>query len=172
MKTINLLVPALVALAVVGCSPSATTTDQKSLTDSTNLVTVNQTDTSLTAKISLPQTVAEASPVEMTFTVYNKTDSTRTFCKWHTPFEPLMSKYLDIKNVNGEEAIYQGPMAKRMMPPPADSYVSVKPGDSLAVKVDLRNAYNIKGTGKFTVRYNAENISGLKATDSVSFTIK
>jgi len=172
MNTIKLLTPALLLLSIAACSPSTTTTDQSSTTDSTSVPTVNQADTVLTAKLTVPQSIAEANPIELTFTVYNKTDRDRTFCKWHTPFEPLMSKYLDIINANGEEANYQGPMAKRIMPPPAVSYITLKPGDSLSVKTDLRTAYNIKGTGKFMVSYNSSNISGLKVADSTSFTIK
>ena len=171
MNKIKLIAPALLVLSMAACSPS-TTTEQSTTTDSTTVAPASQADTALTAKLAVPQNVVEASPIELTFTVYNKTDSARTFCKWHTPFEPLMSKYLDITNVNGEEANYQGPMAKRMMPPPADSYMILKPGDSVSVKTDLRQAYNIKGTGKFVVKYNSENISGLKVTDSLVFTIK
>ncbi|HEY0176199.1 MAG TPA: protease [Pedobacter sp.] len=105
--------------------------------------------------------------VKLKFTVYNQADSVQHFCKWHTPFEPLMSKYLEIKDENGEEAAYQGPMAKRMMPPPADSYLKVNPGDSLSVDVDVSKGYAIKKAGKYTISYTGQNMSGLIVKDSV-----
>ena len=171
MKKITYILPALFLVAVAACSPSTSNTTDTT-TDTTAVATNTVADTSLTAKLTIQQTLVLGSPIEMTFTVYNKTDSSRTFCKWHTPFEPLMSKYLDITSTTGEEVAYKGPMAKRMMPPPADSYVSVKPGDSLSVNVDLLKAYDLKAAGTYTIKYNAEGISGIKAADSVTFIIK
>lgn len=107
--------------------------------------------------------------VLMKFTVYNTADTVQQFCKWHTPFEPLMSKYLDVTSTGGEEANYQGPMAKRVMPPPADSYVKVNPGESLSVEVDVLKAYAITTPAKYTVHYNSKDISGLAVKDSVEF---
>jgi hypothetical protein len=107
--------------------------------------------------------------VALKFTVHNTADTVQQFCKWHTPFEPLMSKYLDVTSTGGEEANYQGPMAKRVMPPPADSYVKVNPGDSLSVEVDVLKAYSITTPAKYTVRYNSKDISGLTVKDSVEF---
>ncbi|MDP9076395.1 MAG: protease, partial [Bacteroidota bacterium] len=96
----------------------------------------------------------------------------KKFLKWQTPFEPLMSKYLDIKNERGEEVAYKGPMAKRMMPPPAAAYQSLNPKDSLAVKVDVLKGYALTQTGKYTVTYTSENVSGLKVRQSVTFIYK
>jgi hypothetical protein len=107
----------------------------------------------------------------MTFTVYNPTDSVMKFCKWHTPFEPLMSKYLDIVSDTDGEVNYLGPMAKRIMPPPADSYLSVSPSDSILVKVDLKKGYDLTKPGTYTIKYNSGGISGLVVHDSVIFTI-
>jgi hypothetical protein len=171
MKKIILALPTLLLLAIAACSPSATPTNEKGTADTIALSPNAQADTSLTAKLAVPQIIGTGVPIEMTFTVYNKTDSVRTFCKWHTPFEPLMSKYLDI-TMDGKEVPYKGPMAKRMMPPPASSYLSVKPGDSLSVKVDLMKAYDIKSSGFYKIKYNSETISGLKVTDSVSINLR
>lgn len=103
------------------------------------------------------------------FTVFNRTDRVQQFCKWHTPFEPLMSKYLNVIDEHGEEMPYHGAMAKRIMPPPADSYIKVKSKDILSVDVDLLKAFEIKKTGKYTITYVGENMSGLVVKDSVSF---
>lgn len=113
--------------------------------------------------------VNSGDPVNLKFTVYNHTDSIKQFCKWHTPFEPLMSKYLAVKDENGVEVAYQGPMAKRIMPPPADSYLKLNAGDSLSIDVDLLKAYAIKKAGRYSVVYTGQNMSGLVIKDSVAF---
>ena len=127
------------------------------------------TATPLHAKMSIAPNIGASEPLTMRFTVYNDADTVQQFCKWHTPFEPLLSKYLDIFNANGEEANYQGAMAKRIMPPPADSYIKVQPKDSLFVLVDLANGYNITKPSTYTIKYNAQNMSGLVVRDSVTF---
>jgi hypothetical protein len=80
-----------------------------------------------------------------------------------------MSKYLDIRNDQGGEVSYRGIMAKRIMPPPAGSYIEIKPGDSLSTLVNVSKQYPLERVGKYTLRYNAQDISGVVATDSVSF---
>ncbi|RZL50332.1 MAG: protease [Pedobacter sp.] len=167
MNTYKIILPALLVVAVAACSP---TTQNK--TEVTTADTVkNQVDTALITKISVPASARLGSPIELTFTVYNPTDSIKTFSKWHTPFEPLMSKYLDVTASDGVEAAYKGPMAKRIMPPPADAYLTIKPKDSLTVKVDLTQAYDFK-QGDYTIRYNSASISGLTITDSLKIAIK
>jgi hypothetical protein len=108
-------------------------------------------------------------PIEMRFTVYNDADSVQQFCKWHTPFEPLLSKYLDITDQSGEDILYKGAMAKRIMPPPADSYIKVQPKDSLSIVVDILKGYSISKSSIYKVKYNSQNMSGLMVKDSVSF---
>lgn len=121
------------------------------------------------ARMRIDEEIKEGGAVKLKFTVYNQTDSVKQFCKWHTPFEPLMSKYLDVKDENGTEVGYQGPMAKRIMPPPADSYLKLNPGDSLSVDVDVLKAYPIKKAGKYSIVYTGQNMSGLVVKDSVVF---
>jgi hypothetical protein len=166
MRTLKLILPAIGLFLFVACSPTTQDGEKATTTNADS-----KTDTTLVAAMFIPAVSAANAPIEMTFTIYNRTDSVRTFCKWHTPFEPLMSKYLDVTSAEGEEAAYKGPMAKRIMPPPADSYVSIKPKDSLSIKVDLTKAYDIK-PGSYVVRYNSQSISGLSVTDSVKISVK
>lgn len=121
------------------------------------------------ARMYVDKKIKEGAAVTLKFTVYNQTDSVKQFCKWHTPFEPLISKYLDVKDENGEEVGYQGPMAKRMMPPPAESYLKLNPGDSLSIDVDVLKAYPIKKAGKYSIVYTGQNMSGLVVKDSLVF---
>ena len=170
MKRLIYALPALLVLAISSCGSATHQNDEKPAIDSVSVQ--SQTDTSLTAKMFVQQVATDSSQIELTFTVYNQTDRTRSFCKWHTPFEPLMSKYLDITSDTGEEVLYKGPMAKRIMPPPASSYVSVKPGDSLRVQVDLLTAYDLKKAKTYHIGYNSERISGLKVNDKLTLTVK
>lgn len=126
----------------------------------------------LFAKMKIKDTIKAGDSVLLKFTVYNAADTTQQFCKWHTPFEPLMSKYLEVKNDQGEEADYKGAMAKRMMPPPASSYIKVNGKDSLASTVDLLKAFAISKPARYTITYTGQNMSGLRVRDSVSFVYK
>jgi hypothetical protein len=163
----SLLVLALIAFA--SCSQSTRNTDSAT-TDSLKSDTVlTSASSTVYAKMSLSPTIKAGEALQMRFTVYNNADTVQQFCKWHTPFEPLLSKYLDITDEAGEEASYKGAMAKRMMPPPADSYLKVKPKDSLTTVVDLAKGYNITKPGTYKVKYNAQNMSGLIVADSVIF---
>jgi len=161
----------LVLLA--SCSQSTRNTDQSATTDSLKSdSSVTPVSKGLYAKMTVAPSINIGQPVEMTFTVYNDADTAQQFCKWHTPFEPLLSKYLDITDDKGEEVMYKGAMAKRIMPPPADSYIKIQPKDSLSVKVDLLKGYDIVKPATYKVKYNAQNMSGLTVTDSITFSYR
>jgi hypothetical protein len=162
-----LSIAALIALSSCGASKQSA---QSASTDSTTLEAKNDSNTTaLVVKMNMPETVKVGDSVLLKFTVVNVSDTSSRFCKWHSPFEPLMSKYLDVKNEKGEEPAYLGAMAKRMMPPPESSYLTVSPKDSVVATVDLLKAYAIKEPGKYTITYVGENMSGLKVSKDVTF---
>jgi len=169
----NYLILASAALVFTSCSTNKPTTSNSEKTDS---VTTTSQDTtskqSLIAKMEMKSAYKVGDSVHLKFTVYNPSDNAMKFCKWHTPFEPLMSKYLDVKDASGEEAAYQGPMAKRIMPPPADAYISVGAKDSAVVTVNLLKGYAITKPSKYTVTYQGGNISGLMVKESTSFELR
>lgn len=156
----NYLKLSIAGLLLVSCQATRTTNNKDAHIESPK---------ELYGTMQIRDTVKSGEPVQLIFTVYNPAGKNLQFCKWHTPFEPLMSKYLEIKNENGEEAAYQGPMAKRVMPPPADSYLEVKAKDSLTAKVDLLKAYQITKPATYTIVYRGQNMSGVTVKDSVSF---
>jgi hypothetical protein len=171
MKNLKFILPAAL-LALASCSPAThNADDQTAKTDSvTTAAPVQQAEEKvLFAKMTIRDTIKSGEPVLLKFTVYNNADSVQQFCKWHTPFEPLMSKYLDIKAENGEEVSYKGAMAKRMMPPPASSYQKLNSKDSLSADVDLLKGYDITKPAKYTVVFNSQEMSGLVVKDSVTF---
>ena len=167
------IIPILSAamLMLASCSQSTRTSENNDV--ATDSVTAPATDQSaakpLFAIMKIKDAIKTGDSLKLKFTVYNTADSVQHFCKWHTPFEPLMSKYLDVKSENGDEVSYKGPMAKRMMPPPASSYMAVNPKDSTATTVDLLKAYDITKPAKYTITYVGQNMSGLIVKDSISF---
>jgi hypothetical protein len=160
----------LAALTLASCSQSTRNTESIATADSLkgDSSTIS-TSSPLYAKMSVAPIIKAGEAIQMRFTVYNDADSVQQFCKWHTPFEPLLSKYLDITDESGEEALYKGAMAKRMMPPPADSYIKINPKDSLSIVVDLSKGYTISKPSVYKLKYNAQNMSGLVVKDSLTF---
>lgn len=171
MKNINSLLATALILALSSCGMNNNgAKSSTSAADSTATATVGSaTEKALFAKMAIKDTIKNGESVELKFTVYNNADTTQHFCKWHTPFEPFISKYLDVKLTSGEEVDYKGAMAKRIMPPPASSYVAVNAKDSTTTTVDLLKGYQITKPGKYTVSYVGQNMSGLIVKDSISF---
>ena len=168
MKNYQILIAALLVFSSCGVRPGdAKTGDQAD--SAKNQSTTPSTEKVLVASMHMQDTIKAGDSVLLTFTVKNPTADSLRFCKWHTPFEPLLSKYLDIKDQNGVEVNYKGAMAKRIMPPPASSYISVKAMDSLTTRADLLKGYAIDKAGKYTITYNAQAISGLVVKDSLTF---
>jgi len=170
MKNYKLILP-VALLALAACSQSTMKTDGTTASDST-VVTAANADTALYATMKIQENIKVGDSVLLRFTVYNPADSAKQFCKWHTPFEPLMSKYLNITDEKGEEVAYKGAMAKRMMPPPASAYLSLNAKDSTAVTVDLLKGYAISKPARYKVVYEGQNMSGLIVKDSVFFNYK
>lgn len=174
MKSYQLLTAAAL-LAMASCNVKSKTTTNNTAAGNTKADSAIQSDITkpvdkaLFVTMQISKSIAAGDSVLLKFTVHNPENSAQQFCKWHTPFEPLMSKYLEIKDETGTEADYRGPMAKRIMPPPASSYIKVNPGDSLSTTVNLLKGFAIIKPGKYTVTYVGQNMSGLFSDQSVSF---
>lgn len=164
MKKIVFLPLVVLLLLAAACSMQTDTTKETVVTQP------HPADTALLVTMTMKESIKPGDSLLLKFTVHNNTDSTKKFLKWQTPFEPLLSKYLDIKNENGEEVAYKGPMAKRMMPPPASAYLTLQPKDSLSATIDILKGYDLTKPGKYTVTYTSEDMSGLKVQQQASFT--
>ena len=105
------------------------------------------------------------------FTVTNPTNDTLQFTQYHTPFEGFISNFLTVTDSQGSEISYIGPMAKRVMPPPADTYHTLTPKQSEQVTFDLKKGYKIENPGTYTLQYNAENISGVANGEPLTITV-
>ncbi|WP_443947266.1 protease [Pedobacter sp. AW1-32] len=170
----NILNIAASAMLLAACTPNP----KESAGSKTDSVHVSSTtaDTiaknALTVKIDIEPKISLGDSIMMKFTVNNPSETDKKFCKWHTPFEPPLSKYLDIVNDKGEEVQYLGAMAKRISPPPASSYINIKAGEDLSATINLGHIYKLDKAGKYTVKYNSEAVSGLLPLDSTVFEIK
>ncbi len=85
----------------------------------------------LRTRLGIAGTTFTADSVPVSFTVINPTDSALRFCRWETPFEPKLGKYLEVISEQGTEAAFKGAMARRVMPPPDESYITVAAHDSV-----------------------------------------
>lgn len=169
MKKTNIML-AVCILLMAACSSNKETSTVK--TDSLTLNdTANMAKEAITGKFSVVDTPKFGGPINLRFTVYNHADTAARFCKWHTPFERFMSKFLDVNLEDGAEAQYKGAMAKRMMPPPADAYITIKPGDSTFVDFNLADGYAIEKPGTYTIKYNAAPISGVVVKNALQFNL-
>jgi hypothetical protein len=108
--------------------------------------------------------------VQLSFTVVNHADTVQRFCKWETPFEPFLGKYMEVIDDQGNEALFTGPMARRVMPPPAESYIQVQPHDSVSTVYNLAKNYTMK-PGNYTVKYTGGGVSGLDTGNEIKITI-
>src|SRR5690606_4816580 len=108
--------------------------------------------------------------IMLSFTVFNESDTVRRFCKWETPFDPGIGKYMDILDAQGTEPSFIGAMARRVMPPPPESYIEVPPHDSLKTVFNLADNYAIKA-GQYTVRYSGGAMGDFIAGNEIKITV-
>ncbi len=159
-----------VMLVMLSCR-SRKSSDQLIKTQVDSSITVEGIATDLKATLSMKDKISASEPIELKFTVSNATDSTQRFCKWHTPFEPFLSMYLEITDSNRKEVAYIGAMAKRIMPPPADAYISVPAGNLVSATVDLSKGYAITEPGTYHVRFRGQQMSGLQTANELKFVL-
>jgi|APHig2749369809_1036254.scaffolds.fasta_scaffold56021_1 hypothetical protein len=164
MKKISFAIGIMLLLGATACSTNKTNDSQQTemKTAASKLVSslkATQESYSLNDTISLE------------FTVTNPTKETIRFTQYHTPFEGMMSKFLDVTDSNGNEMNYIGAMAKRMMPPPESSYHTLQPGESKSVKFSLKKGYEILKPGVYKINYNQVSINEIKGSKTLKITV-
>jgi hypothetical protein len=108
--------------------------------------------------------------VMLSFTVINNTGLVQRFCKWETPFEPRLGKYFEVKDSQGNEALFTGAMARRVMPPPPEAYIEVPAHDSVQTEINLARHYTLKAA-KYKITYTGGGVSGLEAGNTVTIVL-
>ncbi|GAA4790628.1 hypothetical protein GCM10023231_18160 [Olivibacter ginsenosidimutans] len=118
-------------------------------------------DTSLVAVLRIDSIASLSDSLFMVFKVYNPSPDTLRFTQYHTPFEGFLNNFLTVTDEQGQEIPYRGAMAKRVMPPPEETYCTVAPSASDSIRFSLLKGYAITKPGLYTIEYNAGNVSGM-----------
>jgi peptidyl-Lys metalloendopeptidase len=105
-------------------------------------------------------------PIRVIFTLTNHTAEALSVLKWYTPLEGLKSNILHVKR-SGKSVPYVGIVAKRGIPLPKD-YVTLGPGNSVSVEMDLSEGYDITTPGDYT----AQLVSGVLRVAQQKPTVK
>lgn len=129
-------------------------------------------DTSLIAVLRADQNARVKDSISILFKVVNRTSDTLQYTRYHTPFEGIISNFLTVTDTQGNEVRYKGPMAKRIMPPPADTYRRLAPGAEDSIRFDLKKAYHIDSAGTYILQYNSELVSGIANGQPIQITVK
>ncbi|NEO10501.1 hypothetical protein [Moorena sp. SIO3I8] len=94
-------------------------------------------------------------PLSTRFTLSNNSDIPLSILKWNTPLEGFNHDMFLINKSGGESVAYTGRLVKRGVPQP-DDYLTLKPGESVLVEVDLAQAYEIYESGDYSVTFKSE----------------
>lgn len=160
----------LLMLAIIGtvlsCKPA---TDNIRRTDE---IKENLRDSTLVAILEMVEKYRPTDSLKLTFSVFNPTSDSLSFSKYHTPFEAFMNNIFIIIDSEGNEVGYNGPMAKRIMPPVKESFVIVAPNTEVSTIIDISKAYAIPKERTYTISYNGGNVSGMDNGKSIQIILE
>jgi len=100
------------------------------------------------------KTYKAAEKQTLTFSLTNESKETIRVLKWHTPLEGVKSNMFNVEH-EGKKAVYLGRVYKRGVPT-EDDYLTLEPGQTVKMGVDLTEEYDIADAGSYSVRYRAE----------------
>ena len=92
-------------------------------------------------------------PLSFRFTLSNNSDKTLSVLRWNTPLDGFNSDMFLVQR-DGEPIVYLGRAVKRGTPKPTD-YVTIAPGESVAIVFDLAESYATGRSGEYTVQYTS-----------------
>jgi peptidyl-Lys metalloendopeptidase len=92
-------------------------------------------------------------PVELRFSLHNRTDRTFYVLTWYTPLEGLAGEILRLTR-DGDPVPYQGMLAKRG-DPTAVEYVAIQAGATADAVVDLGESYDLSPVGRYEVVFTS-----------------
>lgn len=154
------------------CQQSAKQDKQQEGLDTQQDKVTHKADSSLVAILDMDSVTKLSDSLYMVFKVYNPSSDTLHFTQYHTPFEGFISNFLTITDETGREIPYRGAMAKRVMPPPAETYCKVAPSETDSVRFSLIKGYAITQPGTYIIQYNGGNVSGIANGDPVQVRVE
>jgi peptidyl-Lys metalloendopeptidase len=119
----------------------------------------------MSLKINLysPDLFETGDQVSIIFELINTFDETINVLRWFTPLEGLRSDCLQVKI--GQKIIrYDGIKVKRGKPT-AKNFQPLKPGESIAQKIDLEEAYDLPLTGNAKISFDVSQMLAAKLKD-------
>lgn len=101
----------------------------------------------------------------MTFTMRNDSKQAVQVLKWQTPFFGINHDLFDV-NVGDMDSEYNGRWIKRGAPT-ADDWMTLQPGESKSIDVDLSEAYDFSSTGQYSMKYAVDLAETDDAHDNI-----
>jgi hypothetical protein len=92
-------------------------------------------------------------PVELRFSLHNRTDRTLYVLTWYTPLEGLAGEILSLTR-DGNSVPYRGILAKRG-DPTAEEYVAIQAGAVADAVVDLAESYDLSRARRYQVEFTS-----------------
>jgi peptidyl-Lys metalloendopeptidase len=87
------------------------------------------------------------------FTMRNDGSAPVRVLKWQTPFFGVQHDLFDVA-VGGQEVEYVGAWYKRGLPT-KDDWMTLKPGESRSIDIDLSETYTFEASGQYEMKYSA-----------------
>jgi len=109
---------------------------------------MNPLDASITASIA-------GDDIVVTVVLANRATEAFPLLRWNLPADGRLTGSLFEVNRNGESQRYLGEMVKRRVT--ADDYLSLQPGKEYKTTIGLKQAYDVKANGQYTIKYRAWN---------------
>lgn len=106
----------------------------------------------LTGRLAVLTCPDSGEGVWLLFELANTLDRPVWVLTWNTPLEGLWNDILRVER-GGTTVPYEGPMAKRGTPSPAD-YLLIPPMGKTRAAIDLSAAFDLTGAGPYTVAFN------------------
>ena len=120
--------------------------------------TSQPSDVDLEAVLEAPASLPQGEPVEVRFTLTNRSETSLYVLRWYTPLEGLYGDIFRVER-DGEPVPYNGPLVMRG-DPTGDDYVYLDPGESVSATVDLTAvgendvpAYDFSKPGRYTIAF-------------------
>ncbi len=118
----------------------------------------------LIAHLEIPERLPVGESLNIKFTVENVSDIPIYVLKWYTPLEGIAGEIFRVTH-DGQVVPYEGILASRM-PPTADAYVFLNPGESASAVVDLSKSYNFSQLGEYRIKFISPRISHIARTEA------
>jgi hypothetical protein len=109
--------------------------------------------------------------VVISFLITNTSNKNIKVCKYLTPCEGFMGKFLEIKEIkNNKDVAYKGIMVKRGAPE-SDDYIEIKPSEKTECSINIKEAYPIDKEGEYTIQFKGKPANNLPDSNTIKIKI-